>query len=292
MDYKKKELSTEEMRKFLDELENDEADLIEAHLEVESGKANETYEEETEGFTPEEMMEDQAWGDQRIMKRDENGKPIWDLDKALYTDLYAKLLNRNAKWKEAKDEKKRQAKLRRIEIQREAMKSKAINIYDSISKNELKQLIVLLTKDYVALMDKCKKYVDKRLTQLLRPYIPNMIKQCKGRYPDSMIEHPGFVYVASNEYGKGILMWVNPDIPYYFAQGTEMELLREHEAKFLFAIDKAVVQYDYNKKVLSEKEVKFAVRLRSCSTFYDLVKINPFWYDILAQYLVKNGRIK
>jgi len=292
MDYKKKELSTEEMRKFLDELDNDDADLIEAHLEVESGKSGNVFEEETEGFTPEEMMDDQAWGNQRVMKRDENGKPIWDLDKALYTDLYAKLLNRNAKWKEAKDEKKRQAKLRRIEIQREAMKSKAIDIYDTISKNELKQLIALLTKDYVALMDKCKKYIDKRLAQLLKPYIPLVLKQCKGRFPDSMIEHPGFVYVASNEYGKGILMWVNPDIPYYFAQGTEMELLREHEAKFMFAIDKAVVQYDYNKKLLSEKEVKFAVRLRSCNTFYDLVKINPFWYDILVQYLVKNGRIK
>ena len=292
MEYKKHELSTEEMRKFLDNLENDDADLVEAHLQMESGEKGETFEEDTDGYTPEEMMNDQAWGDELVMKRDENGKPIWDINKALYTDLYARLLNRNAKWKEAKDEKRRQRKLRRIEIQREAMNSKVINIYDNVSKNELKMLITLLTKDYSDLMDKCKKYIDKRLTQLLRPYIPNMLKQCKGRYPDSMIEHPGFVYVASKEFGKNLLLWVNPDIPYYFAQGTEMELLREHESKFLFAIDKAVAQYDYNKKLLSEKEVKFAVRLRSCNTFYDLVKINPFWYDILMQYIVKNGRIE
>ena len=91
------------------------------------------------------------------------------------------------------------------------------------------------------------------------------------------------MYVANKEYGENKQFWVVPNIPYFFVQGTEMEVLHEHREEYLYQIDRVLLQYLYHQQALCEKEVKYATRLLKISknTYFGLLKLNPFWFDLL-----------
>lgn len=97
------------------------------------------------------------------------------------------------------------------------------------------------------------------------------------------------LYIASEEYGEGKSIWVTPKLPYYFTQGTELGILKENEAFYLFKIDKAVVQFHTAKDMLSKRELQYAVKLRDIRTFYQLANKMPFWYDTLVQELKRQA---
>lgn len=287
----KKEITTDELSKFIDEIENDDSSYSES---MEESIRRIQYEEMLHGdMLPEEMMDDRAWSntvraernEDGSFKRDETGKVIYKYKQITYTDKKAEWDHAKAMWDKARREKKIETKQRKLEIQKEALNSTFINIYEQLTVEHKKLLIELLTSEYARLMEKSEKFINKRITMLLKPYIPFVLKRCNTMFPESMIKNPGFMYIASKEYGEGKMIWVTPDLPYYFTQGTEMQVLRENEEKYLFAIDKAVVQFHNSRDTLAKRELYYAVRLKDIKTFYQLVKKNPFWYDTLVQEL-------
>lgn len=293
--FSKDELSSDELAKFLNEVEDDDQEYSES-LE-ESIRRIQDEEILQNGLLPEEMMDDKAWGNSvraernadGTYKRDAAGRVVYSMRPVTYSEKREEWNHAKAVWDEAKKNKRLEMKQRKLEIQREAINSTFINIYSKMSNDNKRLLIELLTQEYSKIMIRSEKFINKRIEALLKPYIPHILKMCKARFPEAMIQNPGFMYVASKEYGEGKMIWVTPNIPYYFAQGTEMQVLRENEEKFLYAIDKAVVQFHKSRETLAEREMRYAMKLRSVTTFYELVQKNPFWYDTLIQELRKRA---
>ena len=294
--FNKDELPTDELANFLNEIEDDDQEYSES-LE-ESIRRIQEEEILQNGLLPEEMMDDKAWGnsvraernEEGSFKRDAAGRVVYSMRPVTYTEKRAEWNHAKAVWDEARKNKLLQIKQRKLEIQKEAINSTFINIYSKLENEHKKLLIELLTQEYSKIMVRSEKYINKRIEALLKPYIPFALRNCKARYPESMIQNPGFMYVASEEYGEGKMIWVKPNLPYYFTQGTEMQVLRENEAKFLYAIDKTVVQFHNSRDTLAKRELQYAMQLKDVKTFYQLVQKNPFWYDTLIQELRKRAQ--
>lgn len=175
---------------------------------------------------------------------------------------------------------------RHIDIQRMAFNQTDINLSDKIPTLQLRLLVELLTAPHSRAIAANKRFVNNRIAKLLRPHIPGVLRYALYKYPNSVKASAGFMYKASEEYGNGLLFWVTPLVPHFFAQGTEMDILQEHK-EYLFAIDKAILRFDFHKKELMRKEINYAVRLLNIEnkTYFDLLKLNPYWFEKLYKYL-------
>lgn len=265
------DLTDQEYLEFLSEIEEKDTDIEEAQHEA--IEKIEIEEEHAEFSTIEENARIEAY----------YGEDAW---RKFGKYLFTKPDFISAQRKSSETRKAKQLKLKedRIRIQREAFNQEYIRLSDPIEADNLKLLITLLTREHTAMVDKYADYINRRLSTLLNPLIPRRLRLCKMLYPESMKECPGFLYKASDEYGEGQTFWATPDIPYFFKQNTEqLELQKSGNANFLIRVDKAVASYNMHSKIRTEKELKYASMLiqKSITTYFDLLKLNPFWFDIL-----------
>ena len=184
---------------------------------------------------------------------------------------------------EAKRKKSQRLKEDRIRIQREAFRQEYIRLSDPIGNERIKLLVSSLVKEHTRMVDKYSTYINKRLTTLLNPFIPRRLRICKSLYPDSIRACPGFLYKASEEYGAGLTFWAMPNIPYYFAQNTEQKVLMEHKSPFLVNVDQSIKFYHEHLKKRADKELKYAslIYQKGVYSYFDLLRLNPFWYEVL-----------
>jgi hypothetical protein len=184
---------------------------------------------------------------------------------------------------EAKRKKSQRLKEDRIRIQREAFRQEYIRLSDPIGNERIKLLVSSLVKEHTRMVDKYSTYINKRLTTLLNPFIPRRLRICKSLYPDSIRPCPGFLYKASEEYGAGLTFWAMPNIPYYFAQNTEQKVLMEHKSPFLVNVDQSIKFYHEHFKKRADKELKYAslIYQKGVYSYFDLLRLNPFWYEVL-----------
>lgn len=180
----------------------------------------------------------------------------------------------------------------RIRIQREAFSQELIKLSDPVGKNDLKALISLLVQEHTNMIDKYKNYINRRLTILLNPFIPRRLRACKELYPDSIRLCPGFMYKASKEFGQEKTFWAVPNIPYYFEQNTEQRVLMKHKPKYLMSVDKAIVNFHEHSQKRATKEMKYASLLiqKKVQTFFELLRLNPFWFEILYNHIKRNSK--
>lgn len=277
------DLSDAELYEFLRVIEADDDDMLEAEENADSSIIDE------EECLPDEMLDDKAWTVSKRWEKTEDGRyKFVGLDYHLKSDKDETFEQRREAWnarrrealsKKAKDSSALR-KQRKIDINREAFRQNDIMLSDNVSTKQLKQLIASLTNEHKRMIDKLFTYINKRVNDLLRPLIPRALRICAERYPHSIVTSPGFMYKASNEYGENKLFWVTLNVPYYFQQGTEQDILIRNKPEFLYSIDKAIVQYYYHKCTLAEKEVKYATALvnKRIKTYFDLLKYNPFWF--------------
>lgn len=175
----------------------------------------------------------------------------------------------------------------RIRIQRMAFNQGEVRLSDPITKDNLKVLISLLTQGHTCMIDKYKAFINRRLTILLNPFIPRRIRLCKMVYPLSVRVSPGFLYHASKEFGQGKTFWAEPDIAYYLEQNTEQDLLLANKINFLTSVDKAVAKFHEHSQKRAAKEIQYASVLvqKGVKTYFELLRYNPFWFEILFNYL-------
>lgn len=178
----------------------------------------------------------------------------------------------------------------RIDIQREAFNQSDIALGDTIDKRYIRLLISTLVQEHTRMVNKYSEYINKRITALLKPFIPKRLMACMLAYPNSVKKCPGFMYKASEEYGKNLSFWATPSIPYYVPQGDEVKLLTKHKLEFLHAVDKAVNSYHEHVKKRQDKELKYAslILRRNVCTYFDLLKLNPFWFKVLYDKIKEN----
>lgn len=271
------DLNDKELIEFLTEIKSDDEDIDEAKIDsdkkIDDEEMQSMLSELPENAEIEAFYGEDAW---RKLQIGQNNRS-------------ATLLSPYSKQKAAENRKKAfQKKAQRLKedrlfIQREAFNQDFIKLSDRIENEYIKLLISILVQEHTRMVDKYSDYINKRIASLLNPFIPRRLRLCKIFYPNSVKACPGFMYKASEEYGGGLTFWTTPKIAYYFEQGTEQEILLKNKLSLLYPIDKAVSFYHEHLKKRQKKELKYAsliIQKKVC-TYFDLLKLNPFWFKAL-----------
>lgn len=272
------DLTEKELFEFLDEIKSDDEDIQEAQSEA---IEKITLEEEHVELSEEEQ-------ENREIEARYGDKMPWTglgLNNCQGVKLFGPEGQRRAAMAsiEAKRKKSQRLKEDRIRIQREAFRQEYIRLSDPIGNERIKLLVSSLVKEHTRMADKYSTYINKRLTTLLNPLIPRRLRICKSLYPNSIRPCPGFLYKASEEYGAGLTFWAMPNIPYYFVQNTEQKVLMEHKSSFLVNVDQSIKFYHEHLKKRADKELKYAslIYQKGVYSYFDLLRLNPFWYEVL-----------
>lgn len=266
------DLTDKEYLEFLSEIEEKDIDIEEAQCEA--IEKIELEEEHTELSESEENARIEAY----------YGNDAWRKFGQYFFSKPA-IIEAYKKAQRTREAKRRKLKEDRIAIQRMAFSQDYLRLSNPIGNDNLKLLITLLTSEHTKMVEKYAAYINKRLTILINPLIPRRLRICKMIYPEAMKECPGFLYKASKEYGEGQTFWAMPDIPYYFKQNTEQAELQKSikYTNYLINIDKAIASHNMHNKVRAEKELKYASMIirKGVYSYFDLLRLNPFWFEIL-----------
>lgn len=286
------DLSDKEFRKFLAEIQGNNEDIEEAEaqakLEIEEKEtqflpSDETREISENGEISENSKIEAYYGnDAWRMFPKYIGKGIRPI--CLYGPEVKQRAIQNAaiSRRKAFAKKAQKDKEERIRIQRLAFSQDFIHLNDIVEKPVIRKLISALTEEHTMMIDKHSNFINRRLTTLLRPLIPQRLKACSALFPDSIRKCPGFLYKASEAY-HNLTFWATPQIPYFFKQNTEQKALLKCKPEFLESIDKSVFSYHEHLRKRQEKEIKYASILiqKKVHTYFDVLKFNPFWFEIL-----------
>lgn len=272
------DLTEKELFEFLDEIKSDDEDIQEAQSEA---IEKITLEEEHVELSEEEQ-------ENRKIEARYGDKISWTglgLNNCRGVKLFGPEGQRRAAMAgiEAKKKKSQRLKEDRIRIQREAFRQEYIHLSDPIGNERIKLLVSSLVKEHTRMVNKYSAYINKRLATLINPFIPRKLRICKSLYPDSIRPCPGFLYKASEEYGAGLTFWAMPNIPYYFVQNTEQKVLMEHKSPFLVNVDQSIKLYHEHLKKRTDKELKYVslIYQKGVRSYFDLLRLNPFWYEVL-----------
>ena len=180
--------------------------------------------------------------------------------------------------------------LRRTEITRWAFQQNDIDLSTIIPREHIQALIKVLTEPHIKAMEHYEEFINRRFTVLLGTLIPKTLKGYYNKYPQAFVRHPGFLYENPN----GLLFWVLPKVPYFFRQGQEPEILRSAKPIYLTKIDQAINQYHEHQRLHGYKQVRYAMRFVRCKvvTYYDLLKHNAVWFEILHKEVMKDDILR
>lgn len=272
------DLTDKELLEFLSEIQGGDEDIEEARIKADENIA--LQEQASLVESPENAEIEAYYGEDAWRKLTKN-----------VTFLHGDEAQRRINLASTKAIQQRAQRLRedRIRIQRFAFNQEVIKLSDFIEKESFKRLVSLLVKEHTRMIDQYKAFINKRLAVLLNPLIPRRLRVCKMLYPNSVRTSPGFLYRASEEFGRGLTFWAMPSIPYYFVQNTEQKILMEQKPEFLISVDKAISLYHAHSEKRTKKELKYASTIiqKGVRTYFDLLKLNPFWFEILYNDLLE-----
>lgn len=273
------DLTENELLDFLCEIQESDEDIEEAKNESDK---NISVEEETSLIELPENAEIEAYYGDDAWRKLNKGAAF------LHGDEMQRQINMASV--KAVKQKTQRLKEDRIRIQRFAFSQNTIKLSDPIGNENIKLLVSLLVKEHTKMLDKYELFINRRLAALLNPLIPRRLRICKMAYPNSIKTSPGFLYKASQAFGRGLTFWAMPNIPYYFAQNTEQEILAKQKPEFLVSVDKAISFYHEHKEKRTKKELRYASAIiqKGVYSYFDLLKLNPFWFETLYNALVKN----
>lgn len=281
-----KGLSDDELYALIDEIENEDDDLAEdvAAAEAKLVEEEAMFEGEDDsseivqsGELPENLELEAEYGEDAWRMINEDKPILYNRDKAV---------REMARGRKLKKYRIAQEKSR---IQREAFNQTLLPLDKPMGSDNVKLLLRLLVSTHTEIIDKCENYINDRFTKLLRPYVPNSLKNCMRNYPNSIKRSVGFLYTTSEmPDGQTYSFYVQPNLPCYFEQNTEPSVIvEEGKEKFLKNIDKAVRTYNLNYKERAQKEIQYATRIvnRDVVTYFDLLKLNPYWFERLLHHV-------
>lgn len=166
--------------------------------------------------------------------------------------------------------------VRRLFIKRAIIKEGKIGLLSEIIPNKIvKQIIPFKTASIVNSIARYKDAINRRIANCIAPLFPEKIRVARAICgPRPFKEHPGFLWKTPKEYG-GYSMWVTPDIPYFFDQFTEMQIMRERcDIRKIASIDKAVQSYMESVNALGKREASLAIKLVRINTFEELLNFD------------------
>lgn len=167
-------------------------------------------------------------------------------------------------------------RLRRLTIKRELVKADNVLFLQELVPNYLKrEVIPFMTKSLVESITDLKANINRRIAIVMAPLFPEKLRVARalcGTRPFK--DHPGFLWLGDEAYG-GHKIWVNPDIPYYFDQFSEMAIIREKcDENKVAAIDRIIANYMNAITQLAKRESNIAIKLTRVDTFEELLIYN------------------
>lgn len=197
-----------------------------------------------------------------------------------YSSAEAKKAKMEEHWAKIREDKKR--------IQREAFSQDLLPLHRLITDDEMQKLVELITGPSAQFVEKQAAYINRRFTYMLRPHVPTILRSCYKKYPECLKQHPGFLYKTFSQ-DEVLSFWATPSIPAFFKQGDEISILMESARDMLEVTDKAIYKYHAGIMIRNKQETKVAYKLtvNRVRTFFDLVKVNPFWFDKIFNYLTQ-----
>lgn len=184
------------------------------------------------------------------------------------------------------------AKRRRImarDISRFALEQKDVDLSEQIGKADLKALIAELTREFSDHMQEHIDAVTKMVRRVLIKRIPRYMKYAYENYRGACKRSPGFLYSFDDQWGHKQI-WLSPDLPNCFEPGDEMVILSEDlDPVKTGAMQRRIDAYYRYAAKKRDEEVRIALTFarRHIKTYMDLLKENPFWWEIM--YSIKTG---
>lgn len=170
----------------------------------------------------------------------------------------------------------------RLSIKRELAKNGDLELLSRSVPAKVKKLMIPeATKKVKESIASLKVRIDKKVTALMEPLIPLKIRLARALCGDMPFkQHPGFMWISSKENGSGRL-WVTPNIPCYFEQFTEMDVIQRYcPAKRIRVVERLIGLYLSNIASLSQKEAKLAIKLQKIDTYEELLRFNVSFFRI------------
>ena len=167
-------------------------------------------------------------------------------------------------------------RVRRMTIKRELVKADNVLFLQEIIPSRLKkEVIPFMTKSLVESISNLKANINHRIAVVMSPLFPSKLRVARalcGTRPFK--DHPGFLWIGNEAYG-GHKIWVNPDIPYYFDQFSEMPIIRSKcDENKVAAIDRIIANYMEAITQLAKRESNIAIKLTRIDTFEELLTYN------------------
>lgn len=189
----------------------------------------------------------------------------------------------------------------KIKIQRLAVSQNLIKLSDQIPNYDLQALTRIVAEKQVTIAERAQASANKRLKRLLNSLIPIPVRRLYNTYPWVVKRCPGFVYdtvYTGRTVGSGrgkdmnghrILFWATPNVPYFFRQGTEQNILLKYRPEMIYLVDNAVNMYYKYQNAQEAKALGVATRIikNNVKTYFDLLMYNPRWFELLYN-LAKN----
>ena len=253
-----KELSNDELSSYLQEINAEEA--AELPQDLTGNKA----------WTPWTTLNSEGEPEQGVKTKNEIAE---------YSNKGRKTYN------ERRAERKKQAR----EIRQNALSERFIDLNSPLTV-EYKQLIIQQeAKKYTEAMLKCEQIINAQFKKYVMCCLPKVVIACWNYYPSVIIPMEPFTYQASEDFGKGFTFRVNIEVPGLFSADELIKTMTVRVPQRLIGIDKMIVKFNRLKDAQSKFEIHAANKLLSMRTIYDLLSVNPFWYNDLINKLKEDA---
>lgn len=171
------------------------------------------------------------------------------------------------------------------QIIRDAISSD-IDLSTHVSSNQLSELIRVVTKPLTDKLEFKKYQINNRLTIGLNKLIPSLVVRCWKKFGENgsglMLPAPAILYKVKPKKalfsGEILDFWLTPDIPRYFKQGQELDLIRRELPYMIDILDAGIEEYYHLLGKRYEQELKLAGKLYNVTSLKDLLKKGPLLY--------------
>jgi hypothetical protein len=189
------------------------------------------------------------------------------------------------KRREYSKERTLKSKKRKRRVIQEAFRQEDIDLQAIIDTEHCTLLIQALTQGLTDTIEKYSKYINRRCEFVLSKFIPSKLVQVAKLYPKSVKTSPGFLYTVQPDtpIETPYTFWVKPNIPLYFEQGSERDIISGYNPEIREAVDCAVRAYNDVVAARNNLEVKYSsiIVSRNIISYADLLKYKPTWFEIV-----------
>lgn len=199
------------------------------------------------------------------------------------------LIERSKIGRKAYNEQRAERKKQAREIRQKALSERFIDLNSPLTVEHKKLIIELEAAKYTEAMLKCEHNINTQFQNYILYITPKVVKACWDYYPKVIIPMEPFTYQASEDFGNGLTFRVNVEAPGFHSANEIIEKMAIKNPQKLISIDKMIVKFNRLKDAQSKFEIHAANKLIGMRTIYDLLSVNPFWYNDLINKLKENA---